>query len=188
MLVFQVDPSPRLASPGQQQEYCCPEVFKLEVCQEAHLHFGFYLALLCQPVGEQGGCRLAEQPGDHLVRFQAPGCHKTVTPEAQVQHIRSHSRRQPLQEEGEGRLADPAALSHITSTEHWYLQNSLGSTGTSKTPWGPPKAPPHESESSLRLLLCIYNVVCNPPMRGLVPTQTSPETPEMIQHHSAKTF
>lgn len=150
MLVFQVVPSPRLASPGQQQEYCCPEVFKLEVCQEAHLHFGFYLALLRQPVGEQGGCRLAEQPGNHLVGFQGPGCYNTVTPEAQVQHVRSNSRRQSLQEEGEGRLADPPALSLITSTV--------------KTPWASPEAPPCELESSLRLLLYIYNVVCNPPM------------------------
>lgn len=118
-------PSPRVASPGQQQEYCCPEVFKLEVCQEAHLHFGFHLALLGQSVGEQGGCRLAEQPGNHLVRFQGPGCYNTVTPEAQVQHVGSHSRRQPLQEEGKWRLADPAAFSHITSMEDWHLQNAL---------------------------------------------------------------
>lgn len=153
--MFQVVPSPRLTSPGQQQEYCCPEVFKLEVCQEAHLHFGFYLALLRQPVGEQGGCRLAEQPGDHLVRFQGPGCHNTVTPEAQVQHVCSHSRRQPLQEEGDGRLADPAAL---------RPHHQQGALAPPKLPGAPPKATPCEFESSLRCLLYIYNVVCNPPV------------------------
>lgn len=65
--------SPRPASPAQQQEYCCPEVFILKVCQKAHLHFGFYPAFIHQSVHEQSGRRLAEKPGDHLVGLQGLG-------------------------------------------------------------------------------------------------------------------
>lgn len=53
--------------PRAEEEGCLAERLALQVGQEQHLQPRFHAALLLQPVGQQGGSRLVEEPANHLV-------------------------------------------------------------------------------------------------------------------------